>query len=293
MKKLLVTGVNGMLGNSICKELKHKYTVAGIHRDKKCWAEVDIEYRCDIRDRKKIRDILDNVRPDVIIHCAGLVNMDLCEEDPELAYEVNVVGTRNLVGLENGNSKYIYISTDQVYGASNDHSETNTNLSQLNEYGKTKYLGEKEFTDHIDDHIVIRTNIFGWNKKPGKLNSSEWMYMSIKKKNKLYLFDDYYFSPIYSLHFCNAVKKLLDIDFIGTINIGAPYPCSKYEFGKEMCRELGADDSVLERGSIEAFNFKANRNHDLSLNTEMAKNLGIPLPDWKNSIASFINENPI
>lgn len=96
MKKLLITGCNGMLGGNIASILKGGYEIFGI--DKGSQNGKDYKYfNIDITDHKKVKEVISSVNPDYIVHCAALTNVDFCEENYELAVKVNALATKNIV----------------------------------------------------------------------------------------------------------------------------------------------------------------------------------------------------
>ena len=196
MKSMVITGANGMLGSNLVRLFKDKYRIVALHRDDRCLIDGPADHSVDITDRNRVDRIMGEIDPDIIIHCAGLANVDQCEEHPDLAFDVNVRGTENLLAIGSDRTIFIYLSTDAVYGEADDHSENNLDLTQINQYARTKYLGEEAVRNSCDNHLVLRTNMFGWNIKPGRLSSAEWMYHSLRRGEELRLFTDYLFSPI-------------------------------------------------------------------------------------------------
>ena len=283
-----------MLGNSLCQFYNNDYEVYAFHRDKKCFATCSEEYSLDLTDSIQLQSNLNQIKPDLVIHCAGLINLDQCEQNPEIAYKGNVEVSDNVAKACNKETKLVYVSTDQVYGKTEDHSEGSVDLQPVNQYGKTKYLGERKAAEHCPDCIIIRTNIFGWNVKPGKISSAEWIYNSLENGRVITLFDDYFFSPIYTKCLGEIIIQLVEMNFSGIINIGSPIPCSKYEFGKQLAKEFKFDQSYINRGSIYDHSFKASRASDLNIKTKKAINLKIKIPDYKASINKFrINQHLI
>jgi len=158
-----------MLGSALCKVYSGNNLVYALHRDKECFGVCTKDYSFDLTDSTKLKSCFDQIKPDLVIHCAGLINLELCEQHPQLAYETNFKTTENIAKYCPQDSQLVYISTDQVYGGSKNHSETNTNLQPLNLYGKTKLQGELKVQELSADSIIVRTNIFGWKKKSPSL----------------------------------------------------------------------------------------------------------------------------
>ena len=92
-KIIVVTGANGMLGNAFCTLLEKDNVVLALHRDEICYAPCRQDFSVELSDRKRVKEVLGQIEPDVIIHCAGSIDLDRCEENPDFAYESNVVAT--------------------------------------------------------------------------------------------------------------------------------------------------------------------------------------------------------
>ena len=292
--KIIVTGANGMLGSSLCILYHNSYDVFALHRDSHCYAPSQNDFSFDLIPGANLKMVFDSIKPDLVIHCAAMVDLDLCELKPDLAYTANVIFTEYIAKACGQEIKLVYISTDQVYGVVDDYSETNMYLQPVNQYGKTKYLGEEKVAEHCPDCIIIRTNIFGWNIKPGKISSAEWIYNSLENGKEITLFDDYFFSPVYTKCLGEIIMQLVKIGFSGLINVGSPIPCSKYEFGKQLAKEFRFDHSPINKGSIYDHPFKADRARDLIMNIKKAISLGIEIPDYKASVNKFrVNQHLI
>jgi len=286
-KKIVITGANGMLGSALCEVFHRNNFVYALHRDKVCFVACSKDYSFDLTDTKKMQKCFDQIKPDFVIHCAGLINLDLCEKEYKLAYEANVNQTEKIAKWCSKEVKLVYISTDQVYGGSKDHSEKNTNLRPLNQYGKTKLQGELKVQELSNDSIIVRTNIFGWNIKPTRVSSAEWIYNSLKNGKGIRLFTDYTISPIYTKELAIIIIRLLEMDFSGIVNVGSSKTCTKYEFGRRLAENFNFDNSLILKGSIKDHNFQAPRPEDLSLSTEKLASLDIRIPDYDSSLTAF------
>jgi len=227
------------------------------------------------------------IDPDVVIHCAGLTDVDENEKRHNLATESNIQITENIARICANSTTLIYISTDQVYGSLNDHSENIENLNPVNQYGKTKLEAEFKVRELCANHIIVRTNIFGWNIKPQKISFAEWIYSSLKKKLNIKLFCDLYYSPIYTDKLANILIRLIDLNFVGLINIGSLNRCSKYDFGIQFAREFGLNESLISKGLLKNHDFLAPRINNLSLNLKKLQSLGIYIPTYLESIKAM------
>lgn len=290
--KIIITGANGMLGSSLCRLYQQSDEVYALHRDKECYTLCTTDFSISLMNRSKVQRVFDRIEPNLVIHCAGLTNVDQCEKAPDLAYDSNVVITENIANACT-ETRLVYISTDQVYGEAADHSETNKNLQPVNRYGETKYQGEQKAVEHCPDCTIIRTNIFGWNVKPRKVSSAEWIYKSLKNGNEITLFYDYTFSPIYTVYLGKIIMQLVELDFTGMINIGSPSPCSKFDFGIKLAEEFGFDKLLVKKGSIEVHNFLAKRVALLDMDCSQLAGMHVDVPEWEQSLRAFAEDNSL
>lgn len=285
--KIIITGANGMLGSSFCKLYNKNNSIYAMHRDIDCYVPCIENYSFDLEDKFFFKKIFNFIKPDIVIHCAGLIDLEKCEKAPDLAKTQNIIIPEYIAKLCSSNTKLVYISTDQVYGQSYDHSEKSLDLEPLNVYGKTKLAGEKAVKNHCSDYLIIRTNIFGLSVKPGKVSSAEWICNSLIKRQEITLFTDYLFSPIFTEALAEIILLLININFSGTINIGSPEACSKYDFGMTLAEKFGFDKSLILKGLMKNHEFSAKRSQTLSLNTNQISDLKINIPNWSQSIEMF------
>ena len=285
--KIIITGANGMLGSSLCQLYHNKNKVHALHRDKECFTACSSDYSLDLTDTSKVGDVFNQINPDLVIHCASLTSLESCEKNPDLAISANVLVTENVAKSCSAETKLVYISTDQIYGETADRSEANKTLKPLNQYGKTKLLGEKKVQDLCSNYLIVRTNIFGWNVKPGRISSAEWIYNSLINGDRITLFTDYTFSPIYTNSLGEAILDLVKMDYNGVINIGSSIPCSKYDFGMLLASTCDLDQSLISAGSIKDNHLFATRPGKLDLHTRKSSTIGLNVPNWQSSVERF------
>ena len=288
--KVLITGANGMLGSTLCRLYNNEHEVYAFHRDKVSLSSCAEDYSLELMNSNELDAQFGQIKPDLLIHCASWTSVDDCEKRPLQAKDANVVVTENIARACSNKTKLIYISTDQVYGAEDDHSEVNMNIRPINQYGKTKLQGENKVKELCSDYIIIRTNIFGWNVKPERISSAEWIYHSLKKGEEITLFTDYTFSPVYTEYLGDIIMQLIDRDFTHVINVGSPTPCSKYDFGMQLAEEFGLNLLRIRKGAIVDHSFSAPRFHKLDLDVRKLSELDISPPDYRISIRQFARD---
>ncbi|BEP30190.1 SDR family oxidoreductase [Helicovermis profundi] len=272
-KKILITGSNGMLGKDIvdCMLLNKKYEVFGMNRTRDDNLDKIHSVICDITDENLLYEKLNEVKPDIIIHCAANVDVEYCELNKKIAYNLNLQSTENLMKYKD--AKIIYISTDSVFDGIKGEYLEGSLKNPINYYAFTKSEGE-EFVLKRNNSIVIRTNLYGFHK-PIKTSLAEWIITNFEKNNTIIGFNDVVFNPVYTVQLARAIKKMIEIDFKGVIHVGSSEKISKYEFLKKIARSLKIDEKYVLSKSISFIKFHAKRPKNTSLKVDKLNNLGI------------------
>ena len=162
-KKIMITGCNGMLGGNLFRLFKkNKYNFFGIHKTKKV-KNSKIKFYLDLNNKNNVKIFIKKQKPKIVIHTAGLVDLNLCQKKPKLSYKYNIQTLKNLISTLNVDTYFIFISSDQVYGKNKKASEETKNLKPLNVYGKHKLISENLVKKYFKNYMIIRTNIFGLN----------------------------------------------------------------------------------------------------------------------------------
>ncbi|MEA1786450.1 dTDP-4-dehydrorhamnose reductase [Arenibacter sp. GZD96] len=151
MKRILVTGASGQLGLSI-RDIAPEYRGFEFHF---------VDYKAlDITDYKKVYQILQTGKFHYCINCAAFTNVEQAEVTPEIAFQVNAEAVQNLaLACKDHNVLLVHISTDYVFDGEKDTPYTTTDLpNPLNEYGKSKWEGEKHIAEILNNYFIVRTS---------------------------------------------------------------------------------------------------------------------------------------
>ncbi len=287
-KKVLITGSSGMLGKDIFSSFsKMNYSVFGVDLVKSEKLPDNYQLTGDLTNVFFLSSVLKKIKPDIIIHCAAIVNLHTCEEKKDLAYGLHVKVTQRLAQFNPGKTKIIYISTDSVFdGKKGNYSEEDT-PNPLNYYAKSKLEGEK-VAQNNPNHIVIRTNIFGFNIP--LLNSlAEWAIQNITQKNSIHGFSDVVFNAIYTKHLSKIIVDLVQNNFTGLINVASANSMNKYEFLIKITKALGQPKKLIQESNSKGFNFTVQRPLNTSLNVQKISRL-VRLPQMTDGINDMIKD---
>ena len=147
MKTILITGSSGFIGEYLAKKFKEFYKVIGIDKNNDHQKNCHLFYKSDIRDFKKIKKCFEENKIDYIIHLAAEKSVLRCEENKDLAFKINFEASKFIYELSKKHgSKFIFMSSDQVFdGEKGDFFEDDP-ISPINYYGKLKADMEKVIT---------------------------------------------------------------------------------------------------------------------------------------------------
>jgi dTDP-4-dehydrorhamnose reductase len=270
-RKLLVTGGSGLLGSNIAQMAQKKYEVYATYFKHSVKMDNVHFFQVDLTRREEYKKIIE-INPDSIIHCAALTDVDFAEQNPDEAFLLNVIATKNISKVARDLGAYlIFISTDSVFdGIKGNYSEKDQ-TNPINVYGETKLRAEKDIETVQENHMIVRTNIYGWNKRD-KYSLAEWMINKLSNAEILPAFRDVFFSPILVNDLANVLFKLEEKNYRGLLNIAGGERCSKLEFAYKIAEIFYLDSSLIEDVSIEEFHLTAKRGKDLSLNVTRAEN---------------------
>ena len=160
--KILLTGASGLLGINFAQEMMNEHEIIGVDRGKLVNAPFKI-LRYDLLEKNAVESILDSARPDWVVNCAALADLDICEDDPDLAKQLNTSLPRTLArACKLRNIPLAHISTDAVFDGQKDgfYSEEDA-PSPTGVYAKTKLDGEWAVLTEYPKAIVARVNFYG------------------------------------------------------------------------------------------------------------------------------------
>lgn len=274
---ILLTGGNGQLGT----ELRHLLDEKGVK-----YVSTDAK-KMDITDAQATMDYITNLKPTVIYHCAAYTAVDKAEDEGKaLDEKINVDGTRNVaLAAKEVGATLVYISTDYVFDGKLKDGEyaVDAPINPLNEYGRTKALGEKAVQEIMDDYYIIRTSwVFG---KYGH-NFVFTMQKLAETRDELTIVNDQFGRPTWTRTLAEFMYFVIDQKApFGIYHLSNDNTCSWYEFAKEILKDT--DVKVLPVTS-EQFPQKATRPQYSVMDLSKAKALGFKIPTWQEALQGML-----
>ena len=229
--------------------------------------------RVDLSEQESIKEVLTDWRPDMVIHTAGMTNVDGCEKDPKEARIANVKIARQVAAVANElDLKLVHISTDHLFDGNKPLVSEEEPPAPLNVYGETKLEAEIQVLDVCPDALVVRTNFYGWGH-PDRTSFTDWIIHSLQRGESIPAFYDVFFSPVLIDHLIIAVHGLVERGVSGIIHVAGDQRISKYDFALTVADIFSLDKQLIKKASIKKAKLLAPRPLDMSLSSQKAVSL--------------------
>lgn len=285
---ILITGACGLLGAHITAALSRRHNIIGIDRHP-WWGDQPAKVLIgELTSPGFIIDAVAKVAPDILIHCAAMVDVDACERDPERAYACNADITRDIARAVPASCLFVYIMTDGIFMGDTPFATEEFLPSPRTVYGRSKLHGEWNVKQATDNHLIVRTNFYGWSSGR-KQTFAEWLYHSFDRGQPITLFDDFFFTPIYVVDLVVRLRLLIEGGHRGTFHLCGKERVSKYQFGTLMAKAAGLSTKSVRQGSIGKAVLVAPRPKDMSLSSGRFQRLtGVDLPECMAGLERFV-----
>ncbi|GAB6266257.1 MAG: NAD(P)-dependent oxidoreductase [Methanothrix sp.] len=266
--RIFITGGSGLAGSKLAEMAlaRGEQVYSGYAHNQPPYGK---EVKFDLLDANGIRDIIERMRPDVIVHSAALTDVDRCEREKDLAYKINVEGTRAIAeAARKAGSYLVYISTDYVFdgqrGLYREEEETNP----VSYYGLSKLLGE-QFC--LDQGCIARTCvIYGSRPASGKVNFALWLLNALKSGKEARVVTDQFITPTLNSNLAAMVLEAADRHLSGIYHLSGASRVSRYDFACELARAFDLDRQLIIPSQMSDIGWLANRPMDSSLDTSKA-----------------------
>ncbi|WP_322006628.1 dTDP-4-dehydrorhamnose reductase [Clostridium butyricum] len=287
--KILITGSKGQLGNELKDIINKGYSEIGkvskVIKNSQVF-DLDVD-KLDITDLNSVKNVLDTIKPDVVINCAAATNVDGCESDEDFAFKVNALGPRNLaIVCEEMGARLVQVSTDYVFSGVGEKPLTEYDLTApYSVYGKTKLLGENYVREFCSKYYIVRT---AWLYGYVGHNFVYTMRRVGKEKDSINVVNDQIGNPTHANDLAYHILKLIENDEYGIYHCTGKGECSWYDFAK-MIIELSGEECIVNPCTSEEYKTPAKRPEYSSLDNMMLRNtVGDEMRNWQDAIKSFI-----
>ena len=282
--KVLVTGVKGQLGYDVVQELEQRGH---------CAIGIDVN-EMDITDCVQVKNVMQKVNPNAVIHCAAWTAVDKAEQYPEKVYEVNALGAKYIAEqCKTAGAKMVFISTDYVFeGIGETPYEVTDERNGLSVYGKSKIQGEDFVTELLDKYFIVRTTwVFGVN---GGNFVKTMLRLADSGKTELNVVNDQIGSPTYTKDLAVLLCDMIETEKYGVYHATNEGYCSCYEFACEIFKQAKRQmlvNPVTTEQYLQMVPQQAKRPLNSRLDKTKLQESGFePLPTWQEALKRYLKE---
>lgn len=268
---VLITGGSGLLALNWACALRESHDVVLATHVRQVSLAGTTPVPLALEDARTLREALERLAPDIIVHTAGITSVEACERDPEHARHVYAVLSRNVAeAARHIGARLIHISTDHLFAGTRSLYTESDVPEPVNAYGRAKLLAEQAVAAVSPEALIVRTNFFGWGHRYRR-SFSDWIYYGVSEGRELTMFDDVFITPILADRLADHAHRLLDLGAKGIYNVVGDERISKYDFGVALARAFGLPERLICRGKISASQLSAKRPPDMSLDNSKAR----------------------
>ena len=270
----LLLGGSGFLGSYFTKSLPAGSIINTSTSDENQVLDGMIKKFGRFDSKASVLEFLQGIEFKNVINCIALANIEACERNPGLATWLNV----ELPGVVAGYCKsigasMIHVSTDAVFdGLSQQRSESEP-PAPVSTYGRTKLQGENRILQTLPDSLVARVNFFGHSRRKESL--FDYFYSTMKSGQEVRAYGDVFFTPTYAADTVCLILELAGKSCTGVFHVVGDERISKYEFARKISDIFELDSRYITRVEAPIDKMGTLRGHDLSLDNQKLKTLGV------------------
>jgi dTDP-4-dehydrorhamnose reductase len=271
--RIVITGALGQLG----KALQHALAEADL-------VLIDLP-DWDITDPQSVAPLAD-LKPEVVIHCAAMTDVDGCARNPDLAYQVNAFGTQNVaLACQRSGAAMVHISTNEVFeGTAIEPYREFDSRRPINPYGASKLAAEKIADRLVNKLYIVRIS---WLFAPGGNNFVDKITAAADKHGRLRVVTDEVANPTYAPDLADAIACLIQTRHYGSYHLVNEGYCSRYEFAVEILKQSGHESVPVSPITSGEFERVSTPPPFAPLRNTVGTALGITLRPWQEALADY------
>ncbi|MDF2636674.1 MAG: rmlD 1 [Pelosinus sp.] len=275
--RYLITGAKGQLGRELQCRLQGQEFLA-----------TDID-SMDITNQAETLRVITTYNPDIVIHGAAYTNVDNAEANPDLAYQVNAIGTQNIAAAcLKCDAKMVYVSTDYVFDGTlgrlyNEFDQTNPQSI----YGKSKLAGEILAKQIVNKLFITRT---AWLYGDGD-NFVRTMLKLGKEYDELKVVNDQYGCPTSTVDLAEAILHLAQTEHYGTYHTACTGTTTWYDFANKIFELAGYEVKVLPQTTAELGRPAPRPAYSSMDNLMLRLTVGKVMRSWEEALQDYILSN--
>ncbi|MCA5004533.1 SDR family oxidoreductase [Sphingobacterium bovistauri] len=246
--RVLLTGSNGFLGQKFCEKLENYTdinTILGISKseNRNPYLDENTFQQLDVLDFQRLTQIIRDFRPTHILHTAALTSVEICEQNPDLAQQINVDLSKKLAELSNELAiHYTFLSTDFVFDGENGPYSESDSVSATNQYGQSKIDAEKTILISNPNAAIVRTIlVYGAIPDKGRSNLVLWAKKQLENEKTINVVSDQWRMPTWVDDLADACYTVMKKKVSGVFHIS----------GNEMMTILDAVEKLADTWNLD------------------------------------------
>ena len=269
--KLLITGASVLYGTKLA-ELSLEANFEVYSTDVQELRVKGNFVKLDITNKELVNDTFNKIKPDVVVHAATLTDVDKCETNKDLAWKINVEGTKNIVeASKRVGSFVVYISTDYVFSGEKGNYRESDEPNPINYYGLTKLRAE-EIVKTQEEYFIGRPSvIYGSTPAAGKVNFALWLIETLSKGGRVKIVTDQWNTPTLNTNLAEMTIEIVQRKLTGTYHTCGASRVSRFEFALMIAETFDLEKELIETALSSQFTWPAKRPADSSLDTSKAQ----------------------
>lgn len=259
----------------------------------------------DLADRRGVMAMLRDARPDAVVHCAAMSDLNACERDPATAEAINVRATETIAAwCRESGAVMVFTSTDQVFDGEHAPYDETAAAQPMHVYGRTKREAEQAVDDLGARGLSLRISLVYGRSPTGTRSASEQIERALQRGERPRLFVDEWRTPVLADDIAAAVAEIakrmlrgeaiVDESSPRVLHFGGPDRVTRYEFGVQLAQRFGMNEGALIPGKRSDLTGGAPRPRDVSLNSDLARRvLRTPLRGVQAGLDQFASSAPV
>ena len=283
-KRILIIGVGGLTGSKLAKIGKSDYEIFGTYNFRKIESSDFTGIKLDISDFKKIKHVLEQVNPDIVINTAGINNVDYCGKFPIEASKINIESIKEICSItKEAKIKFVQLSSDSVFDGTKKLPYIETDdVKSINFYGKTKIESEKIVLENPNNIVIRASVLYGHlenelakieSSSKKSINFGQWLINKLVLNENVRIITDEFSSPIIADDFARSILHIIKHNKIGIFHSAPKLQITRYDFSIKIAKTLGLPTELIQPVSNKELGRDVVTGNNKCLNSEKMENV--------------------
>ena len=283
-KRLFIIGIGGLTGSKLIEIAKDDFEIFGSYNYRNVESSIFKSIKLDISNSSEIKNILEEIKPDVVINTAGINNVDYCEEFPNEASKINIQAIKEICKITKEiGIKFVQLSSDSVFDGTKNLPYIETDdMKSINYYGKTKIESERIVLENPNNCVVRASVLYGYlsddlakieSSSKKSINFGQWLITKLILGEKVRIITDEYSSPIIAEDFARSIIHIIKNNQTGIFHSAPKLQITRYDFSVKIAKALGLPIKLIEPVSNKELGRDVTTGSNKCLNSEKLSNI--------------------